>query len=143
MSHWRHYEHQADIGIEGIGPRLEDAFTQAALALTAVITEPETISPDKEIVIDCEAPNNEILFVDWLNALVYEMASQKMLFNRFEVEISSPDTQSVTLKARAWGEKIIPEKHQPVVEIKGATFTTLRVFEDDQQLWHAQTVVDV
>ena len=143
MPHWQHYEHEADIGIEGIGASKEEAFCQAGLALTAVVTDLETISPQTKVDIICEAPNEELLFVDWLNALIYEMANQKMLFSRFEVEIHPAKPGCVAIQACAWGERIDRIKHQPVVEIKGATYTTLRVYEDDHHLWHAQTVVDV
>jgi len=142
MSHWQHYEHEADIGIEGVGISLEDAFIQAALGMTEIITDLEKVTPDDEIIIQCHAPDREILFVDWLNALIYEMASRKMLFSHFEVTINQQKSE-IALQAMAWGEAIKPEKHQPAVEIKGATFTTLRVYEDDSHTWHAQTVVDV
>ena len=42
---WEHFHHESDIGIRGFGSTREKAFEQAALALTAVITE-EEISPD-------------------------------------------------------------------------------------------------
>lgn len=143
MSHWQHYEHEADIGIEGIGASKEDAFIQAALALTAVITEPENVAPVSKIEITCEAPNGELLFVDWLNALIYEMADRKMLFSRFAVEVTEQQADASALHADVWGEKIDQVRHQPVIEIKGATYTTLQVYEDDDHIWHAQTVVDV
>ena len=38
--HWEHFEHGADIGVRGIAASKEEAFVQAALALSAVITEP-------------------------------------------------------------------------------------------------------
>ncbi len=143
MPPWQHYEHEADIGIEGIGGSKEAAFTQAALALTAVITEPNNVSPESDVEIVCEAPNDEILFADWLNALIYEMANHKMLFSRFDVEIKSSQGHARSLHAKVWGEKIDQAKHQPIVEIKGATYTTLQVYEDNDHIWHAQTVVDV
>lgn len=143
MSHWRHYEHEADIGIEGIGVSKVDAFIQAALALTAVITNLDNVDPKTKVEIICEAPNDELIFVDWLNALVYEMANRKMLFSRFELDINSKQADTRVLYASAWGEKIEQTKHQPAVEIKGATYTTLSVYTDDNHLWHAQTVVDV
>ena len=135
---WQHFEHGADIGIWGRGDTLEDAFTQAALALTAVITDPDTIAAETVIELDCEAPDHELLFVDWLNALIYEMASRRMLFSRFEVQI-----QDNRLHAQVWGEAINLEKHRPTVEVKGATYTALQVYEDDNGTWHARTVVDV
>jgi len=143
MAHWQHYEHEADIGVEGTGTNKEDAFVQAALALTAVITEPENVASESKIEIICEAPNDELLFVDWLNALIYEMADRKMLFSRFDVELTSQPAHASSLHANVWGEKIDQARHQPVVEIKGATYTTLQVYEDNDHIWHAQTVVDV
>jgi len=135
---WQHYEHGADIGILGNGATIQDAFVQAALALTAVITDPDKVAPQDMVEIHCAAPDDELLFVDWLNALIYEMASRKMLFSRFEVAL---DAQR--LDARVWGEKIDIQKHLPTVEVKGATYTTLRVHQDENGWWHAQTVVDV
>jgi tRNA nucleotidyltransferase (CCA-adding enzyme) len=35
------------------------------------------------------------------------------------------------------------QQHRPAVEVKGATFTALRVSQRDDGLWLAQTVVDV
>ena len=37
---WEHFSHDADIGVAGIGASKEEAFAQAAVALSAVITEP-------------------------------------------------------------------------------------------------------
>lgn len=142
LPRWHHYEHEADIGIEGIGERKEDAFIQAAVALTAVITEPENVKAVLLTEVNCEAPNDEILFVDWLNALIYEMSSQKILFSRFELTFT-PQPEGVALRAKAWGEKIVQDRHNPAVEIKGATYTTLNVYQDDNHIWHAKTVVDV
>ena len=137
-SDWQHFEHGADIGVSGRGATLSTAFAQAALALTAVITDLENVMPQTAIELDCEATDTELLFVDWLNALIYEMANRHMLFSRFEVDIAGNH-----LHARVWGEAIDRQRHQPTVEIKGATYTALRVYQDSDGNWHAQTVVDV
>ena len=42
---WEHFPHQADMGIRGRGASREEAFEQAAVALTAVITDPEGVEP--------------------------------------------------------------------------------------------------
>ncbi len=136
--HWEHFEHEADIGVHGIGNTIEEAFIQAAIAMAAVITEPKHITPQIKIEINCEAPDHELLFVDWLNALIYEMSSRKYLFSRFEIRINTGE-----LHACAWGEKIDISRHQPVVEIKGATYTSLKVYQDEDGTWHAKTVIDV
>lgn len=138
MKRWEHFPHQADIGVRGIGATKGEAFEQAALALTAVITDPDAVAPKELIEVACEAPDDELLLVDWLNAIVYETATRRMLFGRFEVAIDGSK-----LKARMWGEPIDIEKHQPAVEVKGATCTELRVGEGQNSSWTAQCVVDV
>jgi len=47
------------------------------------------------------------------------------------------------LSADAWGEKTEAMRHRPAVEVKGATYTTLRVAQESDGTWVAQTVVDV
>lgn len=135
---WQHFHHGADIGIRGIASHKSTAFEQAALAMTAVITEPETIEPLVEVSIRCEAPDDEVLLVDWLNALIYAMATRKMLFSRFEVRIDTHE-----LRAKAWGQALDRQRHHPAVEVKGATFTELKVAQLDNGDWLAQCVVDV
>jgi tRNA nucleotidyltransferase (CCA-adding enzyme) len=137
-TYWEHFPHQADMGIRGVGPTREAAFVQAALAMTAIVTEPEKVAADIAVTIRCKAPDDEILLVDWLNALIFEMASRHMLFSRFEVNLEGQN-----LHATAWGEAIDAARHQPVVEIKGATYTELKVAERHRGGWLAQCVVDV
>ncbi len=135
---WEHFEHEADIGIRGIAPTLEQAFEQAAIAMTAVITDPDNVSNLKTINITCRGPDTELLFVNWINELVYAMAVQGLVFNRYQVIINNGK-----LSATAFGEAVDRKKHQPAVEIKGATFTELRVYQQTDKSWIAQCVIDV
>jgi SHS2 domain-containing protein len=136
--HWEHFAHEADMGVRGFGMTKEEAFEQAAIALTAVVTDPKTVTENEVVEITCEAPDDELLFVDWLNALVYEMATRNMLFSRFEVGIDGQ-----RLHGKAWGEKVHVARHQPAVEVKGATYTALSVSPGESGNWLAQCVVDV
>jgi len=136
-AHWEHFEHKADIGVRGFGDTLAEAFKQAAVAMTAVVTDIPLIQADTIINISCDDDESDTLLYDWLNALIYEMATRKMLFSRFEVNIDDGK-----LTATAVGEAIDVQRHQPAVEIKGATYTELAVYQDQNQ-WVAQCVVDV
>jgi tRNA nucleotidyltransferase (CCA-adding enzyme) len=138
MNGWEHFPHGADVGVRGVGSSKEQAFAQAAVALTAVMTEPASVAAKECVEIACEAPDDELLLVNWLNALIYEIAVRKMLFARFEVSI-----EANRLHAKAWGEAIDVDKHEPAVEVKGATCTALSVKRDDEGMWVAQCVVDV
>jgi len=139
---WEHFPHGADIGVRGVGRSKAEAFEQAALALTAVITDPEAVMPKEAVEISCEVQDDELGLVDWLNAIVYVMATRRMLFGRFKVALDGG-----RLQATAWGEPLDPARHQPAVEVKGATYTELRVgrgrSDDQTEVWTAQCVVDV
>lgn len=137
QAHWEHFPHAADIGVRGLGATPAEAFEQAALALTAVVADPATVEPREAVRIECEAPDRELLLAEWLNRLVYEMATRRMLFRRFAVQLDG-----CTLHAEAWGEPLAVQRHHPAVEVKGATYTSLRVAPQADG-WLAQTVVDV
>lgn len=135
---WELFPHEADIGVRGFGPTREAAFEQAAVALTAAITNPRRVLARKIVEIACEAHDDEFLFLEWLNALVFEMAARRMLFARFAVHIHDG-----RLKGWAWGERVDVRRHEPAAEVKGATFTALEVAEQPDGSWLAQCVVDV
>ena len=136
--YWQHFEHEADIGVRGVAVSMAGAFEQAALALTAVITDLDLVICRETVEFDCEAPDTELLLADWLNAVIYQMALRKMLFGRFEVSLKSSH-----LHAKAWGESVDVSRHHPAVEIKGATYTELAVAQQEDGRWLAQCVVDV
>ena len=134
---WEHFYHQADIGVRGVGSSIEESFRQAAIGLMAVVCSVEKVSPSQRVEIECAGDDVELLFVDWLNAIIYEMAVRKMLFSRFEVRIKEGK-----LTGAVFGETADPEKHETAVEVKGATYTQLSVREENGQ-WISQCVVDV
>jgi SHS2 domain-containing protein len=134
---WEHFPHDADVGVRGFGKTAAEAFEQAALALTAVVTDAK-IEPKLAVKIKCEAKELELLFVDWLNSIIYEMAVRRMLFGRFSVAIDNS-----TLTGRLWGETVDVARHAPACELKGATYTALKVRPDGNGIWSAACVVDV
>lgn len=136
-SGWEHFPHDADVGIRGWGSTAAEAFEQAAQALTAVITHSK-VKADHAVAVTCEAPDIEVLFVEWLNAIIYEMAVRKMLFSRFAVRIVGGRLDAMLL-----GEAVDVERHAPACEPKGATFTALKVAQDRDGTWSAGCIVDV
>lgn len=134
---WTHFPHGADVGLAGTGTTKAEAFRQTALALTAVVTDPAGVRPLQQVEVRCEAPSDDLLLVEWLNAIIFEMSVGKMVFGDYRVDIADG-----RLHATAFGEAVDPVRHEPAVEVKGATLTALRVSQDGGR-WHAQCVVDV
>lgn len=134
---WEHFPHGADVGIRGVGPTIDAAFEQVALALTAVIADPACIEARDTVEVSCEAPNPDDLLYDWIDAIVFEMATRGMLFGGYEVHVKEN-----RLAGRLHGERVDRARHEPAVEVKGPTYTELRVAKHGAD-WLAQCVVDV
>jgi SHS2 domain-containing protein len=135
---WEHFEHVADVGVRGFGPDPGTAFEQAARAMTAVVCDSGDIHALESVEIHCEAPSLDILLADWLNAVVFEMATRRMLFSEFRVRIDG-----CSLAARISGETVDVARHRPATEVKGATLSELRVAERPEGGWTAQCILDV
>jgi tRNA nucleotidyltransferase (CCA-adding enzyme) len=135
-SGWELLPHGADVCVQGWGPSPGAAFEQAALALTGIATHAE-VRAVEAVEVACSAPDLEILLVDWLNAVIYEMAVRRMLFGRYRVAI-----EGTRLSATLWGEPVDRARHAPACEPKGATYTMLDVAEEGGR-WTARCVVDV
>lgn len=134
---WEHFPHDADVGVRGFGATPAEAFEQAAHALTAVVTH-AAVEPKVRVEVRCEAPDLELLFVEWLNAIIYEMAVRGILFSRFAVRI-----EVTQLEGTLWGEPVDVGRHAPACEPKGATYTALKVAADATGVWSAACIVDV
>ena len=134
---WEHFPHDADVGVRGFGATAAEAFEQAAQALTTVVTH-AAVDPKVPVEVRCEAPDLELLFVEWLNAMIYEMAVRGMLFSRFVVRI-----EGTRLEGTLWGEPVDVERHAPACEPKGATYTALKVAAGNNGIWSAACIVDV
>ncbi len=135
---WEHFEHDADIGIRAAAATRERLFEAMAEGLTAIVTDPGVVRLTRKTTIRCEAPDDAVLLVDWLNALIYEMATHRLIFGKWQVALDEH-----RLEAQVEGEVVDRDRHRPVVEIKGATYTALSIGRDQDGRWRAQCVVDV
>jgi len=138
MTSWEHFSHDADIGVRGLGATMEEAFAGAALGLTAVVTEPTKVRDTQTVRVECAGADRDLLLYDFLNAMVYEMATRHMLFGRCDVRMDGDH-----LVADLHGERVDPTRHSPAVEVKGATLTELAVRREPTGRWLAQCVLDV
>ncbi len=133
------FEHGADIGIRGVGQSLEEAFVNAAKALfSLMVLNLDEVRREKEVHVKAQGESLEELFLDWLNGLLAQAGIENLVLAEFSCQIKP----GYVLRGSAWGERIDPERHELGEEVKGATYTLLKVEKTDG-LWVAQCVVDV
>jgi SHS2 domain-containing protein len=137
QGHYETFEHEADIGIRGFGRSMEAAFENAAQALYSVMVNPKSVLQKEKRSVSVSAPDQELLLIEWLNALLSLSDIERIVFSRFEVRISG-----TTLDGMAWGERLDRNRHELGVEVKGATFHMLNVKQEGEN-YLAQCVVDV
>lgn len=137
---YENFEHEADVGVRGIALTLEEAFEEGAKAMFNVEVDVKKVKPAKKISVKCEASNIEELFVEWLNALLSQASLHELVFSSFKVKIIK--NKAMKLKGEAFGEKFQPKKHNIKDEVKGATYSQLKVYQDKGK-WIAQCIVDV
>lgn len=132
------FDHGADIGIRGFGKTLEEAFANGAKAMFSIMVDINKVEKREEREISCEAPDIEMLFVEWLNQLLSISHLEKMVFNDFHVTIK----EGTSLTGYAGGEKLDKSRHPLLTEVKAATYSMLKV-EKNNDVYIAQCVVDV
>jgi SHS2 domain-containing protein len=133
-----YFEHEADIGIIGIGDTLDEAFEGGAQALFNIMVDINKVEPVKRVEIKCSAFNIEELYIEWLNALLAEADINEMVFSKFTIDYLSENS----LHGYALGEALDAEKHDVRTEVKAATYSMLRVEKMDDKFF-AKCVVDV
>ncbi|UCE14223.1 MAG: archease [Candidatus Heimdallarchaeota archaeon] len=134
---FEYFEHQADVGIRGIGKTLAEAFEQAALAMFDIMVETKEVSTEELQIVEVEGNDLNDLLIAWLSELLFLKDVEGKMFSRFE--ITSIDKKN--LVAKVYGEFIKPS-HKLKLEVKAATWTQL-VIEKNNDLWIAQCLVDV
>jgi SHS2 domain-containing protein len=131
------FEHESDIGIRGFGASEEEAFANAAVAMYSVMINVSRVEQKESRVFNMTAQDREQLLVEWLNALLAVSDIERLVFSRFETKI-----EGHALSGTAWGEPLDRVKHEPKVEVKGATYHLLKVAKEAGR-YVAQCVVDV
>jgi SHS2 domain-containing protein len=131
-------DHTADIGIVVHGTDVEELFSNAALALFSLITEPESIEEKLHLDLEVSSEDRDGLLVEWLNELIYLFDAKHILFNRFEIESLTHNQ----LKATCYGEGFDPIKHKIKRGVKAATYHMLKLDKNSHGC-KAQIILDI
>ena len=131
---FRFLEHTADAYIEAYGTSLEEAFENAAAAMTDVMTELEKVEAKTEESFVVEAQDEPALLYSWLEELLLEFELKDKLYSRFEVSCIEETSEGFRLRAKAWGENYDPERHLSKVGIKAATYHQMEILKEPKDV---------
>ena len=131
-------DHTADVGIIAYGADVEELFSNAALALFSLITEPGSIKEKLHLDVEVSSEDRDSLLVEWLNELIYLFDVKHILFNRFDIESLTHNQ----LKATCYGESFDPTRHKIKAGVKAATYHMLKLDKDGSG-YKAQIIFDI
>ncbi len=131
-------DHAADVGIIAYGADVEELFSNAALALFSLITEPESVEEKLHLNLEVSSEDTDSLLIEWLNELIYFFDAKHMLFNRFDIG----NVTHNELKATCYGEGFDPMKHKIKIGVKAATYHMLKLDKNGDG-YKAQIILDI
>ncbi|MDD8031922.1 MAG: archease [Acidobacteriota bacterium] len=138
-------EHMADGKFRAYGRTLEEAFTNAALAMASLMWDWEKIKLERKKKVKVEASTLEQLIVRFLSEVIYLLEVRSFLLGRVETisieEIKLNDKKLYRLEAEVTGDDVSPE-YEIYGQVKAVTYNDLKIEKTDDGLV-VQIVVDM
>ena len=122
-------EHTADEYLVAYGSNLEEAFENAAFAVTEVMTDTSKIDPREKDVIGVEAKDRLSLFYLWIEKILIKFEADGKLYSKFDVSKIERSGKAFNLKATVWGESYDPNKHPSRTGVKAITYHRMEILK--------------
>jgi len=128
-------EHTADIQVNSWGKTLEEAFSQTAYGLMAIISPKlEKITPTTVKTLKIKAEDKQALLFDFLSEFLYIFDVEELIFNHIDVLKIERLNDAFELKAVLKGEKFDKQKHEIGTEVKAITYSFMLIEEKKKEV---------
>jgi SHS2 domain-containing protein len=118
-------EHTADVRVRVKASTLEGLFAEAARVLMIVMYGNDLRPGTEKRTIALDAPDRVALMQEFLSEVLFLSEVDNLVFSSCEVSLSGPG-----LNARLIGETYTPERHRGGIEVKGISYSGLRIFKE-------------
>jgi SHS2 domain-containing protein len=136
----------ADAAFLAYGKDLSEVFANAALAVMDIIVDVGKVEAKDQRTVGAVGYDLRALMFDWLNELIFAIATENVIFGKFDVKVEElPDSQKdekYKLTATCYGEKIDFQRHGFKAEAKAITYHLMDI-KKDAKGWSAKVVVDL
>lgn len=131
-------EHTADWAIRVRARDFRNLFVGAATGMFGLVAERSKVGLDRQVEIELDAIDIEVLLVDWLNELLYLSEEHNVVFFDFSIHALDLRKEGARLRAQARGGQ--PDELFKV--IKATTFGGLAIVQHDDAV-QVEIVFDV
>jgi SHS2 domain-containing protein len=132
----------ADAAFEAWGSTLEELFLAAADAtLNVMVQDLRTITPTETKTLHLEAEAIDMLLFELLQEILFYKDAESLLLRPDRLHMEARDERFL-LTGTAGGDRIDPDRHELLVDVKAVTFHRFRV-EQTERGWEATVILDV
>lgn len=134
------FDHTADALFRAYGKNMSEAFSNAVLALTAIMTDVELVSPNRKKTIVVESRNEEALLYDFLEEIVYLVDAENFFVSKIENMKMSCQAFGCRLEAEIFGDDA--SKYKVYAIVKAITYNQMAIVKE-QDFVTVQVVPDL
>jgi len=138
MKPYKFLEHTADAKFQAYGKTIEEAFSNAALAMFSIMTDTEKVEGKVEKKINVKGADLKSLLYSFLEELLFLMDSEAFILNKIKT-IKIKKNKKFALSAIASGDKISDE-YELHGGVKAVTYNEMEIDEEKAMV---QVVVDL
>ncbi len=138
---YKFLEHTADIKFQAFGKTLEEAFSNAAIAMFEVIIKTEKIEKNITKKIETESEDRESLLYKWLEELLFLLDTEFFMLNSVKNIKITKKGKKYFLKADVVGDTF-KEEYGRHGAVKAVTYNEMFVKEEKGKAT-VQVVLDI
>ena len=132
----------ADVAFNAWGSTQQEMFIAAADAtINVMVADLSTIAPTQHRTVELEDDNLDMLLFQFLQKFLFFKDAQQLLLRPQNITIQHQNNR-FTLTAQCTGEKINPQKHDLLTDVKAVTLHHFQI-EQLKDQWHATVILDV
>lgn len=140
MEKYNFLEHTGDAKFQAFGDTLEEAFSNAAMALVSLMWEASKVAGRINYPVSVEGRDLEQLLLDFLEEILYLQETKHFLLHRVENLRVNRGNTAFSLKAVFKGDDA-SRGYDIFGEVKAVTYHEMEVREEDRVM--VQVVVDL
>ena len=141
MVKYKFLEHTADAKFQAYGKSMEEAFSNAALAMFSIITDTKKIKKKIKKGIEARGHDLKSLLYNYLEELLFLIDTENFLLNHIEQLKLHKKEKEYFLEAIVVGDRY-SEKYKTTGDIKAVTYNEMEIKEEKGKVM-VQVVLDI
>ncbi len=139
MKNYEFFEHTADAKFRAYGKNIEEAFSNAALAMTSIMVEVEKVKPAAKKEIRVSGEDLKALLYSFLEEFLFLLDTENFLLSEIRNVRISKKGKEYLIEAEALGDRA--GSYETHGDVKAVTYSEMEIHENKPI--YLQVVVDI